>query len=37
MAKIEPNSTSVDEINENLFEFEEKKKDETPIQIQEMM
>ena len=35
MAQIEPNSTSVDEINENLFE--EKKNQEPPKQIQDMM
>jgi hypothetical protein len=31
MAQIEPNSTSFDDINENLNE--EKKKEETPMQI----
>lgn len=35
MAQIEPNSTSFDDINENLNE--EKKKEENPMQIQDMM
>ena len=35
MAQIEPNSTSVDEINENLFE--EKKNQDPPMHIKDMM